>query len=247
MPTPASTLDLSTIRAVSFDCYGTLIDWEEGIRAYVAPHLERAAKRGSSSPRQWVARWEPIQFAMLSPYRSYREILAEQLRGHDAVTSSSSPSPTSDPAWRGPSASGSLRRHRPVAAPDRQRRRLAIVSNIDRVCSPRPSGACSRRSRSSSPPRTRAPTSPTPRPSGWPSSASASRPSRSCTPPLDGSTTSVRRARSGCAPASSIGAARVRPRSSSPPRPRGPLAGLRSPTSSPSFLPGSRRCGKNLR
>ncbi len=68
--------DPSSIRAVTFDCYGTLIDWEKGIRAYVEPHLTRAAG-GRISLDQWIARWELIQFDLLSPYRPYREILAE--------------------------------------------------------------------------------------------------------------------------------------------------------------------------
>src|SRR5262245_52546752 len=65
------------IRAVTFDCYGTLIDWEAGIRAYVAPHLERAGRSGRRvTPAEWVAAWEPIQFALLTPWRPYHEVLA---------------------------------------------------------------------------------------------------------------------------------------------------------------------------
>ena len=30
-------LDLTTYKALSFDCYGTLIDWEAGIAAVLAP------------------------------------------------------------------------------------------------------------------------------------------------------------------------------------------------------------------
>ena len=30
-------LDLTTFKALSFDCYGTLIDWEAGIVAVLAP------------------------------------------------------------------------------------------------------------------------------------------------------------------------------------------------------------------
>jgi len=33
----ASDLDLTTFRALSFDCYGTLIDWETGISAVLGP------------------------------------------------------------------------------------------------------------------------------------------------------------------------------------------------------------------
>ena len=71
-------MNSAQIRAVTFDCYGTLVDWESGIAAYVAPHLERAARIGIRvTPAEWVARWEPIQFQMLTPYRAYSEILAD--------------------------------------------------------------------------------------------------------------------------------------------------------------------------
>ncbi len=30
-------LDLTTFRVLSFDCYGTLIDWEAGIAGVLAP------------------------------------------------------------------------------------------------------------------------------------------------------------------------------------------------------------------
>ena len=32
-----TVLDLTNYRALSFDCYGTLIDWEAGIAAVLAP------------------------------------------------------------------------------------------------------------------------------------------------------------------------------------------------------------------
>ena len=33
----ATDLDLTKFKALSFDCYGTLIDWEAGIAAVLAP------------------------------------------------------------------------------------------------------------------------------------------------------------------------------------------------------------------
>ena len=32
-----TTLDLTTYQVLSFDCYGTLVDWEAGISAVLAP------------------------------------------------------------------------------------------------------------------------------------------------------------------------------------------------------------------
>ena len=69
-------IDLAAIAAVTFDCYGTLVDWEAGIETYVAPHVARASQ-GRLAPSEWVRHWEPIQFALLSPWRPYHEVLAE--------------------------------------------------------------------------------------------------------------------------------------------------------------------------
>jgi 2-haloacid dehalogenase len=57
-----------TERWVSFDCFGTLVDWHAGFRAIV----ERA---GARRPQELVAafhRHEPVVEA--EPYRSYREV-----------------------------------------------------------------------------------------------------------------------------------------------------------------------------
>jgi 2-haloalkanoic acid dehalogenase type II len=122
---------LASLRAITFDCYGTLIDWEGGIRAFVAPHLERAAG-GRVTLDEWMARWEPIQFALLTPYRPYREILAESfertMRAFELEVF----------ADGGAGLVRSLAEWHPF--PDTQaalrklarRRKLAIVSNIDR-------------------------------------------------------------------------------------------------------------------
>jgi 2-haloacid dehalogenase len=120
-----------SIRALTFDCYGTLIDWEAGIREYVAPRLERAA-HGRVSLDEWMAHWEPIQFALLTPYRPYREILAESfertMRAFELEVF----------ADGGGGLARSLAEWKPfpdtVAALRRlaRRRKLAIVSNVDR-------------------------------------------------------------------------------------------------------------------
>jgi 2-haloacid dehalogenase len=125
-------LEPGAIAAITFDCYGTLIDWEAGIKAYVAPHLQRAAG-GRITLDQWLVRWEQIQFDLLKPYRPYREILVESFErtmrafelevfadgGPGLVTSLGDWPPFADTV-------SSLRR---LA----RRRRLGIVSNIDQA------------------------------------------------------------------------------------------------------------------
>jgi 2-haloalkanoic acid dehalogenase type II len=55
---------------ITFDCYGTLIDWENGIRAA----FERAGVDGSEALRRY-AEIEPL--VERERYRPYREVLAE--------------------------------------------------------------------------------------------------------------------------------------------------------------------------
>src|SRR5215210_7790942 len=67
------------IKVATFDCYGTLIDWEGGAAAF----LYGIARRHEDAPppgRALRERWEEIQFGLLSgKYRPYREILGLSL------------------------------------------------------------------------------------------------------------------------------------------------------------------------
>jgi 2-haloacid dehalogenase len=127
-------MDTASIRAVTFDCYGTLVDWERGIADYVAPLLERAARAGKRvTPAEWIAAWEPIQFELLRPWRPYAEVLADSFaRTMRALELESF-------ADGGPGLARSLGEWPPF--PDTvpslrrmaRRRRLGIVSNIDRA------------------------------------------------------------------------------------------------------------------
>jgi 2-haloalkanoic acid dehalogenase type II len=64
-----------------FDCYGTLIDWEGGIGAFL---YDLALRRGETSPPAGGVlrtRWEAIQFELIQgAYARYASILAESLR-----------------------------------------------------------------------------------------------------------------------------------------------------------------------
>jgi 2-haloalkanoic acid dehalogenase type II len=122
-------MDANALSAITFDCYGTLIDWEAGIRAYVAPILERS--RRGVTPEAWIKRWERIQFQLLTPYRPYREILS---RSYDATMKHFGIEAFVD---AGPGLARSVGEWRPFADTTRGLRRLArryrlgIVSNID--------------------------------------------------------------------------------------------------------------------
>ncbi len=63
----------------TFDCYGTLIDWEGGAAAFLY-ELARRHEREPPPARELRARWEELQFERLrGEYRGYRDILADSL------------------------------------------------------------------------------------------------------------------------------------------------------------------------
>jgi 2-haloalkanoic acid dehalogenase type II len=122
------------IRVATFDCYGTLVDWEGGAAAFLYDlalrHGEQRLEPGSALRDGW----EAIQFEVIQgSYRPYRQVLAESLRrwmeqrgyrwseaeGQALLRSMRSwqPFPDTRPALRQARAQGL---------------RLAIVSNTDR-------------------------------------------------------------------------------------------------------------------
>ncbi len=72
-------LDLSQFDWISFDCYGTLIDWESGILGYLRPMLQR--KGHSLADAQILSLYSEFEPREQSgEYRSYREVLASVVR-----------------------------------------------------------------------------------------------------------------------------------------------------------------------
>jgi 2-haloacid dehalogenase len=73
-------LVLTLPKAITFDCYGTLIDWESAIQQFFAKSLD---SKGYSDvdPLTLQAEWEEIQFLYIQEqYRPYRQVLRETLR-----------------------------------------------------------------------------------------------------------------------------------------------------------------------
>jgi 2-haloacid dehalogenase len=79
-----SSIDFTAFDALTFDCYGTLIDWETGLLAALRPVLDAHDVR--SSDEQLLERYARYETALeAGPYLSYRDVLAGSLRGlaHD--------------------------------------------------------------------------------------------------------------------------------------------------------------------
>ena len=119
--------------AITFDCYGTLIDWNRGIETAIAavPSLRSLSDRARREIRE---RREAIEFERHLPgaWRPYREVLAESLRdaaregGIDVPAAEAASFAASMGRWPPhPDAPPALLRLRP-------RFGLAILSNVDR-------------------------------------------------------------------------------------------------------------------
>lgn len=74
-----TTLDYGAFDALTFDCYGTLIDWEAGILAGFRPVFE--ARRLMPADGDLLERFAAAEAAIeAGPYRRYREVLGASLR-----------------------------------------------------------------------------------------------------------------------------------------------------------------------
>jgi len=75
-----ASLDFSRFRVITFDCYGTLIDWETGILGVIRPILRaHGAALADSEVLRLYGELEAE--AESSHYVPYREILSEVVRG----------------------------------------------------------------------------------------------------------------------------------------------------------------------
>jgi 2-haloacid dehalogenase len=123
-------LDLGAFDALSFDCYGTLIDWETGLLAALRPVLEAHGSQADDERLlELYARHEAELEA--GDYLPYREVLAGSLRRlaadlgfepTDAEAAAFGGSVADWPAF-GDSAEALARLH--------ERYRLAVVTNCD--------------------------------------------------------------------------------------------------------------------
>jgi 2-haloacid dehalogenase len=73
-------MSVEGITHLTFDCYGTLIDWEEGILAALAPWLNRSGVKAAPELilRSFVAHEAQVESWR---WRPYRDVLREVMRG----------------------------------------------------------------------------------------------------------------------------------------------------------------------
>ena len=67
-------------KAITFDCYGTLIDWEAEIQRYFAQKLAEHNITDINA-RALQGYWEEVQFQSIQgPYLPYRQLLRETMK-----------------------------------------------------------------------------------------------------------------------------------------------------------------------
>jgi 2-haloacid dehalogenase len=117
-------IDFDAFDALTFDVYGTLIDWETGIAAA----LRRAGAHGTDDELlEAFARHEAALEA--GPYRSYREVLAGALRG---VAGDLGFEPAGEPAFAASVGEWPAFEDSAEALARLQRRyRLGVITNCD--------------------------------------------------------------------------------------------------------------------
>lgn len=75
-------LDINSIQALTFDCYGTLIDWEQGILSTLCPLLQdRGVSLSNDAILETYAHLESE--AEKGNFRPYKEVLQAVLRGFE--------------------------------------------------------------------------------------------------------------------------------------------------------------------
>jgi 2-haloacid dehalogenase len=123
-------IDFSRFEILTFDCYGTLINWEAGILSIL--HKILAAHGKTADDATLLALYGDFEAqAELGPFRPYREVLQSVVRqfgkelGFTPTAGEAISLPESLPSWRPwPDTVSALRQLK-------TRYRMAILSNVD--------------------------------------------------------------------------------------------------------------------
>jgi 2-haloacid dehalogenase len=74
-----AVMGLESIRLITFDCYGTLIDWENGMLAVLRPMFSRDGR--SIPDAELLEHYGEVEFELESgPYLCYREVLSRAVQ-----------------------------------------------------------------------------------------------------------------------------------------------------------------------
>jgi len=127
---PATAMDFSRFRYLTFDCYGTLIDWESGILSGLRPI---AAARGlaleDDALLELFGRLEPE--AEAGDFRPYREVLERVVEGLAREFGFEATREEREALWRGLPSWPPFPDSREALSRLGERFRLVVISNVD--------------------------------------------------------------------------------------------------------------------
>lgn len=116
-------------RALTFDCYGTIIDWESGILSALRPILQRHSK--SVDDARLLELYGDLELKAENPYQSYRKVLQTVVHGlgqglgFKPTAEEADSLPDSLPKWKPwPDSVAALRELK-------AKYKLVIISNVD--------------------------------------------------------------------------------------------------------------------
>jgi 2-haloacid dehalogenase len=116
-------------QVLTFDCYGTIIDWETGILSALRPILQRHGKAIGDS--RLLELYGDLEQKAENPYQPYRQVLQAVVRGlsqtlgFEVTREETDSLPESLPRWRPwPDSVAALRRLK-------ARYQLVVISNVD--------------------------------------------------------------------------------------------------------------------
>ncbi|HKD80009.1 MAG TPA: haloacid dehalogenase, partial [Candidatus Angelobacter sp.] len=72
-------MNFNRFNAITFDCYGTLIDWESGLLGALRAILQAHGQQLSDT--QILELYAELEPQAQSPYQSYRRVLADVVQG----------------------------------------------------------------------------------------------------------------------------------------------------------------------
>jgi 2-haloacid dehalogenase len=122
-------LNFDNFRVLTFDCYGTIIDWESGILSALRPILQRHSK--SVDDGRLLELYGDLEQNAENPYQSYQRVLRAVVRGlgqnlgFKATVEEADSLPDSLPRWKPwPDSVAALQQLR-------TKYKLVIISNVD--------------------------------------------------------------------------------------------------------------------
>jgi 2-haloacid dehalogenase len=122
-------LNFDKFRTLTFDCYGTIIDWESGILSALRPILQRHSKPVDDA--RLLELYGELELKAENPYQSYRKVLQAvvndlgQRLGFAATAEEATSLPDSLPKWKPwPDSVAALRKLK-------AKYKLVVISNVD--------------------------------------------------------------------------------------------------------------------